>query len=90
MYNNSSKLKSNIIKVAHHGSKSSSIEEFLNAVSPEIALIGLGEDNKFGHPNEQVIERLKELNCKIYRTDINGEIEINITDNKRIIKALYN
>ncbi len=90
IYNNSSKLKSNIIKVAHHGSKSSSIEEFLNAVSPEIALIGVGEDNKFGHPNEQVIERLKKLNCKIYRTDINGEIDINIKEKKKTVKVLYN
>lgn len=52
-------LKSTILKVAHHGSKTSTTEEILKAVNPEIALIGVGKNNKFGHPNEVVIERLK-------------------------------
>lgn len=51
-------LKSTILKVAHHGSKSSSIEELLSKVKPKIALIGVGENNKFGHPNDNVLERL--------------------------------
>lgn len=70
------RLKSDILKVAHHGSKTSSTYEFLQEVKPRIALIGVGEDNKFGHPNEGVIERLKQINSKIYRTDLNGEISI--------------
>lgn len=56
-------LKSTVLKVAHHGSKSSSIQRFLELVSPKIALIGVGENNKFGHPNLSVIERLDELRC---------------------------
>lgn len=74
--NNLEKLKSTILKVAHHGSKTSSTSKFLEAVKPKIALIGVGKNNNFGHPNEGVIERLEKINCKIYRTDINGEIEI--------------
>jgi competence protein ComEC len=75
-YGNSNILKSTILKVAHHGSKSSSTEKFLKLVEPQIGLIGVGKNNKYGHPNRDVIERLKKLNCKIYRTDENGEIMI--------------
>ena len=57
-------LKSDILKIAHHGSKTSSSREFLEAVNPKIALIGVGENNKFGHPNEGVIDRLRNLRCK--------------------------
>lgn len=57
-------LKSTILKIAHHGSKTSTTEEFIEAVKPEIALIGVGKNNKFGHPNEGVIDRLKEKRSK--------------------------
>ena len=71
-------LQSTILKVAHHGSKSSTIEKFLQCVNPKIALIGVGENNTFGHPNEMILQRLKDRGCKIYRTDENGEIVITI------------
>lgn len=58
---NKSILDSDILKVAHHGSKSSSTEEFLNVVKPKIALIGVGENNNFGHPNNEVLERLRRI-----------------------------
>lgn len=83
------KLKANVLKVAHHGSNSSSTNDLLKYVRPNIALIGVGENNTYGHPNEEVIKRLNDINCKIYRTDKNGEIEI-IVDNKRKIKILTN
>lgn len=73
------KLEADILKVAHHGSKTSTSENFLEAVSPKIALIGVGENNTFGHPSQNVIERLENIHCKIYRTDKNGEISIEIT-----------
>lgn len=73
-------LKSNVLKVAHHGSKTSSNLEFLEKVKPQIALIGVGKDNNFGHPNINVLERLENMNTKIYRTDLNGEIEIKVTN----------
>ncbi len=57
-------LNSTVLKVAHHGSKTSSIQEFLNKIKPQIALIGVGENNKFGHPNDDVINRLENLRHK--------------------------
>lgn len=75
-YKDANVLKSTILKVAHHGSKSSSIEEFLEKVKPKIALIGVGEKNTFGHPNVGVLKRLRKNNSKIYRTDLDGEITI--------------
>ena len=59
--NNLEILNSTILKVAHHGSKTSSIQSFVDIVKPKIALIGVGENNKFGHPNEDVINRLEKL-----------------------------
>ena len=79
-YNTTNKLKANILKVAHHGSKTSSTAEFIKMVKPQIALIGVGEKNKFGHPNDRVIQRLKNMNTKIYRTDKMGEIVIQINN----------
>lgn len=58
---NPKKLKSTVLKVAHHGSKSSSTQEFLNYVSPQVALIGVGKNNNFGHPNNEVINRLEKM-----------------------------
>ena len=81
------KLKVDILKVAHHGSKTSSIEEFLKLAMPETALIGVGQRNTFGHPNEGVLQRLKEINAKIYRTDLNGEITVTV-DKKGNYKLL--
>lgn len=80
-------LKANILKVAHHGSKTSSTSEFINVVNPMIAVIGVGKNNKFGHPNENVLERLKQLGCKVFRTDLGGEIsiEVNMSSKYRTI-----
>ena len=86
----SDKLKADILKVAHHGSKTSSIEEFIKAVSPRIALIGVGKDNNFGHPNEEVIQRLEKYNIKIYRTDLDGEIDLKINKKITIRKLIEN
>ena len=77
-------LKSDILKVSHHGSKTGTSEEFLKSVKPKIALIGVGENNKFGHPTKDVIKRLTENKVKIYRTDTDGEIRIKIKKSKNI------
>ena len=71
-------LNSTVLKVAHHGSDTSSIEEFIEAVKPKVALIGVGKNNKFGHPNIDVINRLKDFGSRIFRTDENGEIIISV------------
>lgn len=75
-------LRADVLKVAHHGSKTSSIEEFIDAVNPDYAIIGVGEDNKFGHPSNIAIKNLKDRNIEIYRTDKMGEIIIK-TDGKK-------
>ena len=76
-------LKSDILKVAHHGSKTSSITEFIEKIKPKYAIIGVGEDNKFGHPSDNTIQNLEKANIRIYRTDKMGEIEIK-TNGKEI------
>ena len=73
-----SKLDVDILKVGHHGSNTSTSESFLEAVSPKIALIGVGLDNKFGHPGEEVIKRLEERKVSIFRTDKESEITMEI------------
>lgn len=83
-YKNSNILNSTILKVAHHGSKTSSTKEIIDLIEPKIALIGVGENNKFGHPADQTIELLQSINCEIYRTDKMGEIEITINKNGKI------
>ena len=76
-------LKSDILKVAHHGSKTYSITEFIEKIKPKYAIIGVGEDNKFGHPSDSTIQNLEKANIRIYRTDKMGEIEIK-TNGKEI------
>lgn len=60
-YKDTNVLKANILKVAHHGSKSSSIEEFIGTVKAKIALIGVGKNNTFGHPNNEIIKRIEKM-----------------------------
>ena len=67
-------LESDVLKIAHHGSKTSSNYNFIKAVNPKISVISVGENNRYKHPHSEVLERLK--NSIIYRTDKNGDIEI--------------
>ncbi|QNO15771.1 MBL fold metallo-hydrolase [Alkalicella caledoniensis] len=69
-------FSSQILKVGHHGSSTSTSDEFLQKVSPEIAIIMVGEGNSYGHPHKETLEKLGELNIDVYRTDINGTIVI--------------
>lgn len=77
-------IRADILKVAHHGSKTSSIPEFIKAVRPKIVLIGVGKNNTFGHPNQQTIKNLENIKCRIYRTDLQGEIIIKIDQKGRM------
>lgn len=72
-----------VLKVAHHGSASSSSDEFLSQVKPSLAVISVGKDNRLGHPQAQVLERLAALGCQIWRTDQRGTVEI-ATDGRTI------
>ena len=69
-------LRTKVIKIAHHGSKYASSGDFLNRVKPEIAIVSCGSWNRYGHPNQAVLDRLKAANVKLYRTDLQGEITL--------------
>ena len=84
MYENRNILDCDILKVAHHGSKSSSIEQIVNLVTPKISVIGVGEDNKYGHPNKDVIGRMEGIGARVYRTDQNGEISIEVNKKGKV------
>lgn len=75
-------LESLVLKVPHHGSKTSSSQEFLDVVRPKIALIGVGKNNKFGHPSDITLEKFKMYDTKVYRTDQKGEITLKTDGNK--------
>lgn len=77
--------KTDVLKVGHHGSDTSSSEEFLKQVSPKIAVISVGKDNDYGHPSDKTIKRLQNLKTVIYRTDELGTIEI-VSDGNNILK----
>ena len=77
-YQDTDTLKCDILKVAHHGSKTSSSEEFLDAAKPQIAVIQCGRNNFYGHPHKQTLERLEERGIKVLRTDISGAVGIDI------------
>ena len=67
-------LESDILKAPHHGSKTSSSYNFVEMINPQASVISVGRDNKYKHPNDEVLERLK--NSVIYRTDEDGDIKI--------------
>ena len=73
------RLQSTILKVAHHGSKTSSRPAFVDAVNPRIAIISVGSFNKFGHPSQQILARLN-ARCRVYRTDRDGAVTIRVDE----------
>lgn len=76
-----SPLSSDIIKVGHHGSSTSSSQAFLSAVDPDYAIVPCGEGNSYGHPHAEVLARLEKMGVTIYRADVHGHIAIT-TDGK--------
>jgi competence protein ComEC len=76
-------LRADVLKVGHHGSKNSTTKEFLNAVKPRIAIISTGEDNPYGHPAPELLERLEASGARTLRTDRDGAVHI-ITDGKDV------
>jgi competence protein ComEC len=67
-------LKSDVLMIGHHGSKSSTSDKFLDAINPKYAVIQVGKDNKYGHPTVEVLKKLNEKGIKIYRNDQQGNI----------------
>lgn len=80
------KLKSEVLKVGHHGSRTSSSYRFLYEVEPRIAVISCGEDNSYGHPHEEAMSRLSDADAAVYRTDTQGSIVI-FSDGIEVRKA---
>ncbi|HHY77026.1 MAG TPA: MBL fold metallo-hydrolase [Clostridiales bacterium] len=83
MINKDYDLSADVLKVAHHGSNTSTTEEFLDKVNPQYAVICVGKDNKYGHPHKETIDLLNKKGIKIYRTDESGTI-IAFSDGKSI------
>ena len=69
-----------VLKVGHHGSKTSSGEEFIESIKPKYSIVSVGKNNRYGHPNGEVLDNLKD--SKIYRTDKDGSIMFKIKNNK--------
>lgn len=71
-----------VLKVAHHGSKNSTKEEFLRQCSPAVAVISCGERNTYGHPHKETLERLNDMGTAVYRTDCSGAVQITVAGNR--------
>lgn len=80
-------MKSDVLKVAHHGSRFSTTDIWLNAVQPRIAVISVGRDNPFGHPSREVLERLARHGVKVYRTDKNGAVMVRLSRNSLSVRT---
>ena len=74
-----------VLKVGHHGSRTSSSKEFINEINPKYSIISVGKNNRYGHPNKEILDNLN--NSKIYRTDENGSIMFKIKNNKLKIET---
>lgn len=75
-------LSLEVLQVPHHGSKTGLDQEFLDRVGPRLAVISVGKNNRYGHPSEEILKILRDLDIKILRTDVDGEVEI-ISDGKK-------
>jgi competence protein ComEC len=69
-------LQANVLKIGHHGSRNSTTAEFLAAVKPRLAIISVGDDNPYGHPNAELLERLADANVRVLRTDRDGAVHV--------------
>src|SRR5699024_1141196 len=76
MLNRHPSLKADILQLGHHGSSTSTSNQFLNQLDPKVAIYSAGKDNSYGHPNEDVIQRVKNHDITLYGTDVNGTIVV--------------
>ncbi len=79
-------IDADVLKVGHHGSKTSSAQEFIEKVSPDIAVIQCGKDNHYGHPSQETLEILEKYGINIFRTDLDGDIKILCNSQSLILK----
>ena len=87
---NQGKEKLTVLKVAHHGSKYSTPKELLEMLNPDIAVISAGEDNRYGHPHEELLERLEEQGCRIYQTATGGAITMRVKNGEIEVEEFLN
>lgn len=80
-------VSATVLKTAHHGSSSSSHKDFIDAVNPEYAVIGVGAGNDYGHPHEETLKWIKERDIKLYRTDLNGNVIFTSTGSSLKVKT---
>ncbi len=78
--------KTTVYKVSHHGSRTATSQAFFDALAPDLAVISLGADNRYGHPHQEVSRRLKEADISVYRTDLNGTVSVG-TDGEKLVVA---
>ncbi len=76
-------MRADVLKIGHHGSKNSTTPEFLAAVQPSVGIISAGEDNPYGHPSPELLERLENAGIRILRTDQNGAVQV-MTDGRQL------
>jgi competence protein ComEC len=74
-----------ILKASHHGSKTSSGIDFLTTIKPEFTIISVGMNNSYGHPNQEILENMLNINSKVFRTDINGRVKVKYEDGIEIV-----
>jgi competence protein ComEC len=80
-------LNSDVIKIGHHGSSSSTSDKLLKAVNPRYAVISSGQDNDYGHPHKETLSKLNSAGVIIYRTDLNGDITFSANGTNLIVKT---
>jgi competence protein ComEC len=81
--NSADALHADVLKIGHHGSKNSTMPDFLAAVQPRAGIISAGENNPYGHPREELLERLENSRVRILRTDRDGAVHV-LTDGARL------
>ena len=86
--NDPSLLHADVLKVGHHGSKNSTLPEFLGAIAPQVSIISSGEENPYGHPSPELLERLKASGSRVMRTDRNGEVRV-LTDGHDLLVSCF-
>ena len=81
-------LRADVMVVPHHGSNTSSTAEFLDAISPTVAIIPVGLDNQYGHPRDETLQRLRFRGIRVYRTDLDGTVEVRSNGDEYQVEVL--
>jgi len=83
-------LNCDVIKIGHHGSVTSTTEDFLKIAKPQYAVISVAAKNNYGFPDPEILNRLEKREIKLYRTDLNGEIDVEVTETELVFSHSHN